>query len=214
MALDNEFWNGLKDQAFRRTARVLYEIFDAGSLAGERVLPKRAQILVDWDVISQAAIDYLEIYRLHTVPGITQTIQDRATKVIRQWIESGEPLRDLTQRLDPVFGTARAKRIAVTEVTRTYAAGNTAAWKSTGLVTAKVWQTAVDERVCPICGPLHGKTVEIDGNFSLLGESLPPGFNPAEMIFIHPPAHPGCRCWLKPVVSEAALTDRIGRILG
>jgi len=37
-----------------------------------------------------------------------------------------------------------------------------------------------DERVCPVCGPLEGKTVRLDEEFA-------PG------IFA-PPAHPNCRC--------------------
>lgn len=213
MAFDSDFWGDLGSQAFQRTARVLYAIFEAGGQSGQRALPKRAQVLVDWDVFSEAAVDYLDIYRLETVPGITKTVQDRAVKLIDQWIKGGEPLDALVQKLNPVFGPDRARRIAVTEVTRTYAAGNLAAWKSTGLVTAKVWQTAVDERVCPICGPLHGQVVEIEANFSLADAALPPGFRPEEMIYMMPPAHPNCRCWLKPVVSEVALKDQVRGIL-
>jgi hypothetical protein len=53
-----------------------------------------------------------------------------------------------------------------------------------------IWQTSNDERVCPICGPKHGKEIT-DGKF--------------------PPAHPRCRCWVtyefpegEGVVEEAA----------
>lgn len=44
------------------------------------------------------------------------------------------------------------------------------------------WCTAEDERVCPTCGGLEGKTVDLDEGFDLPnGRRLPP-------------AHPGCRC--------------------
>ncbi len=42
------------------------------------------------------------------------------------------------------------------------------------------WQTAADERVCPVCGPLDGETAPIGGTF-------PGGY-------AGPPAHPRCRC--------------------
>jgi len=47
-----------------------------------------------------------------------------------------------------LFGRQRARRVAVTEVTRVYAAGNEEAWRATGYVTGKRWMTARDERVC------------------------------------------------------------------
>lgn len=55
--------------------------------------------------------------------------------------------------------------------------------------TVKIWCTADDERVCPICGALEGKRVAMDEDF--------PGINPrisGETIHRVPPAHPSCRC--------------------
>ena len=49
----------------------------------------------------------------------------------------------------------------------------------------KKWCTALDERVCDICGKLDGVTVEIDEEFPLPGNTK---------IKIAPPAHPNCRC--------------------
>ena len=66
---------------------------------------------------------------------------------------AGDPLPELEKRL--CRSLARSGRIvAVTEVTRAYAAGNVMAWKASGVVDGKIWQTAVDERVCPVCGKL------------------------------------------------------------
>lgn len=47
----------------------------------------------------------------------------------------------------------------------------------------KMWVTARDERVCPVCGPLHGKKV-------LIGQQ----FKTAEGAFWSPGLHPNCRC--------------------
>ena len=47
-----------------------------------------------------------------------------------------------------------------------------------------MWITSVDERVCPICGPLHGVVVPLTAQFD-------GGFD-------GPPAHPRCRCDIAP----------------
>jgi Phage Mu protein F like protein len=47
----------------------------------------------------------------------------------------------------------------------------------------KIWITAKDERVCPVCGPLHGKKVKVNERFvTAQGEFWTPGL------------HPNCRC--------------------
>lgn len=52
--------------------------------------------------------------------------------------------------------------------------------------TEKVWFTAKDERVCPICGPLHGKAVPVTEQFVTKdGKFWVPGI------------HVNCRCWVK-----------------
>ena len=47
----------------------------------------------------------------------------------------------------------------------------------------KIWRTAKDERVCPVCGPLHKSEVPLDEPFS----------TDAGKIW-SPPLHPRCRC--------------------
>lgn len=47
----------------------------------------------------------------------------------------------------------------------------------------KVWWTAKDERVCPLCGPLHGETVGAKDTFTTPNGQLMAG-----------PLHPRCRC--------------------
>lgn len=54
--------------------------------------------------------------------------------------------------------------------------------------TKKVWSTARDGRVCPICEAMDGKEVGFDDTFDFKGKTLFPGAHRT------PPAHPGCRC--------------------
>ena len=59
-------------------------------------------------------------------------------------------------------------------------------------VSEKVWITARDERVCPECGPMHGKRVPVTARFK-----MPSG----GQLYV-PGAHPRCRC-------EARLVDPV-----
>ena len=86
----------------------------------------------------------------------------------------------------------------------------------------------VDERVCPICGPLHNVEIGIDSAWSMT-----PGAKPVyqgggqwkveggEIIedtgglgLMAPPAHIRCRCYLLPVVrSEDAFRKSLQEML-
>lgn len=65
----------------------------------------------------------------------------------------------------------------------------------------KVWLTALDERVCPVCAPMDGISVPINEPFEV---QLPlpktgRGKNRKSTKMIVPPVHPNCRCT---IVSE------------
>ena len=57
-------------------------------------------------------------------------------------------------------------------------------------VMEKVWCTADDERVCPICGGLDGKSIGMDDHFDF--KTKLKARHPD--ITLTPPAHPSCRC--------------------
>jgi hypothetical protein len=90
---------------------------------------------------------------------------------------------ELVAMIEPVVGAQRAETVAVTAATEAAAAGVRAyrdgLRSEYGLEYVMVWETANDERVCPICGALHSKR---EGEWNGL-----PG----------PPAHPRCRCGVR-----------------
>ena len=61
---------------------------------------------------------------------------------------------------------------------------------------------AEDERVCSICGPLHGKEVGLNKAFVTQDEMDELGISDYDGIIKSPPAHPQCRCALIPVVAS------------
>lgn len=92
---------------------------------------------------------------------------------------------DVAALLTTLFSAVRAEKIAATELTRSISTGERSAmaWieSQTSGRSKSLWYTAADERVCAVCGPLHGQRDE------LWREKFPDG----------PPAHPNCRCYLQ-----------------
>ena len=98
-----------------------------------------------------------------------------------------QQLQDIADRLkttlDKQLSDHRADVIAVTEITHTISVADdsTARYieQRRPVYLPPIWFTQEDEKVCPICGPLHGKG--------------PVAW--AHMFPTGPPAHPVCRCW-------------------
>lgn len=142
----------------------------------------------DWTLANTDARDWANRYAGELIRNINDTTRRQVRQVVSAWIENGDPLPALIRELAPTFGRQRAQLIASTEVTRAYAEANRRAYQASGVVQEMQWRTANDERVCPVCGPLHDKRTRLDGNFEGGIES--------------PPAHPNCRCWIVPVIEE------------
>lgn len=145
----------------------------------------------DWDLANEDAAQWARTHVGELVTKIDETTRATIRREVAEFTRNKESITDLARRLEnvPAFGEERARMIAVTEVTRAYAEGNQAAWRESGVVEGKEWLTSVDERVCPICGPMHGMIVPLNSEFSGPGGS-----------FYGPPAHPRCRCDTAPVV--------------
>lgn len=199
------FWEDEYLRSLGTSGPTALDIVFAGAQSGNSMLPASVRFLVDWDWFNQSAIDWLNAWQDTVLRDINATTRAQTVDIISNWIKSGENFDLLRAKLAPLFGATRADVIASTEVTRMYAEGNMLAWESTGVVGAVRWRTAVDERVCPICGPLHNMTARINAN-GFTTELGGLGLN-------SPPAHPRCRCWLQPVVSEDLLRQRIRGIL-
>jgi hypothetical protein len=69
----------------------------------------------------------------------------------------------------------------------------------------KVWLTAVDERVCPVCAPMDSVAVQIESPFHVRAHS---GVLSHDVSLWVPPAHPLCRCRIVPerVIEHGVIT--------
>lgn len=142
---------------------------------------------IDWELANEDAERWAQQYGYALVNRLNNTTRRRLAAEIAEWTQNSETINQLAARLSGLFDARRARTIAVTEVTRAYAQGNQAAWARSKVIDAKRWNTANDELVCPICGPLNGRIVPLSGTFDGID---------------NPPAHPNCRCWITPVVME------------
>jgi len=105
-------------------------------------------------------------------------------QVVAEWRATPNAGREeLVELIKPVVSARRAETIAITAATEAQTAGVRAMQRymreTYQLDYDMIWETANDERVCPICGALHGKPeTEWGGRAG-------------------PPAHPRCRCGVR-----------------
>jgi len=110
--------------------------------------------------------------------------RDYIARAVAAWQRMpGADRAELVAMIEPVVGAARAETVAITAATEAAAAGVRAYRDGLraehNLEYVMVWETANDERVCPICGALHSKREDDWGGLS------------------GPPAHPRCRCGVR-----------------
>lgn len=150
----------------------------------EEVLRQSVAVGVGFDVgmVNLAALEWSRTYTYDLVRGLTDTTR----KVVQEAVSAfeatpGMTRGDLEKLLAGAFGERRASAIAVTEVTRASSQAVLQAQRELaglGITMKRRWYTLRDERVCPICGPLHGQAEDV------WMAQFPMG----------PPAHPNCRC--------------------
>jgi SPP1 gp7 family putative phage head morphogenesis protein len=192
---DQSFWDKENEELWGDMAEPIMDMYMNGLMGGVNVMPDNIKVLADWDRVNRSALDFAKEYHYSLIKGITDTTKEQTQKAISDWVQSGTPLSTLEKTLQSTFGEARAARIAATETTRVFARANRDAFESTGLIEEVVWQTAQDDLTCVVCG-------ELDGTHIGVGD-----------IDAFPPAHPSCRCWITPVVSEDALSRRLDEVL-
>jgi len=127
---------------------------------------------------------------------INKTTADKIKTQLQEGLDEGESIPEMGERIREIFKSATVNRsqiIARTEVSKAVGESSQEAWEQSGVVEKKQWFTALDERVCEICEPLHGEIAALDGTFS--GDDL---FGDVEAE----PAHISCRCSTVPIVES------------
>lgn len=145
-------------------------------------------------------------YLISSIKKFANEITENTSNMIRQQVadglESGEGLMAISSRIRDLADLSdnRAELIATTEIHRSQGHAEIEAWNQSKVVVAKIWYTALDERVCPECSLMHGKEVDLDEAFLSVEELADLGYKnydgPVEIAQMHP----RCRCSIIPVI--------------
>jgi len=167
--------------------RLLLIFFIKTAQDGVRLFAESATFDVDWTLVNTRAAAWVQQYTSELLSGLDATTQADLRRALQAFVEMpGVTVGDVINALP--FGLERSRMIAVTEITRVYAesvqrAGEELKTQFPDVRVVKRWWTNRDDRVCPICWPLHGNTVAIDETFG-------------DGALTNPPAHTRCRCWM------------------
>lgn len=181
----DEFWDG----ANRPLIADLMLFLLRAARDGIQLFAGASPIGLDYSAANTEAAAWASRHTFDLVKGMTDTLRSALRQAVTTFINTpGVTVGDVAASLP--LDEARAQTVAATEITRAYAQGNQAAGEQLaktfpGVQVVKRWYTNNDDRVCPICAPLNGSSVDIQASFT--GGDGEPVDNP--------PAHPNCRCW-------------------
>lgn len=185
---DNQFWAWSEELLGKAVQPGLEEAAMLGLQAGMELLGwtgrKQVSAGIDWALVNAWALEWSRGHRFQLIRGLTSTNRRALSRMLGDWIEAGEPLRELERRMVPMFGRTRAQLVSSTEVTRAYALGTQYLVDHSGLdvhparelppkhprcrcfLTVKrradgsyvyIWNTVRDSRVCEECAALEGQ---------------------------------------------------------
>lgn len=198
-----QFWRAEDDAFFRSVQPALYEV------AQDRAIVAAVTSGGDmWNVVNDAIIGWVDTYYTNadvelvgSVPNLNMTGRTEFGRAFIDW-QRGEletagyadGLPQLIRAIEPTFGRVRAERVAVTESTRIFAEATRQADNANPYIVAHRIYTVGDERVCGICGPLHGMVIP------KTQRNAP---HPSLGAIAGPPFHVNCRC---AIISETTAT--------
>ena len=142
---------------------------------------------ISWELANQNAANWARQHAAELVSRITDTSRERIRQAVADWTQAAEGLNELTKQINQIVNDpARARTIAVTEATTTYAEANAQAWVAAGYAASVykpaahphcrcyiqpaklldgtrviVWYTARDELVC--VKPLQTPWGQVEG---------------------------------------------------
>lgn len=137
--------------------------------------------------------------------GVDQTTNDQIANAVAEATDQGLGVSGVVTSIQNVFTQLKEQRVETIVRTETVRASNqasVASWKQSGVVKAKEWWTAQDERVSPFDRTLHGKVISLESDFFKKGDTLEVDGQKLKIDYTDipaPPLHPNCRCTLLPI---------------
>ena len=177
-------------------------------LLGEQAEGWSAQFGIDFSLENPQVRRFIEDYSFKFAQKIGDTTVEGVRRLTALAQSEGWDVLRMMDELETLYDgwdRFRAEMIARSETIRSSNAGALAAYEASGVVQGKQWYTALDERVCPFCGELHGTIVQVLDKpwfqvgdvFEVEGQRLKIGYEDVR----YPPLHPLCRCTLLPMLA-------------
>ena len=145
---------------------------------------------------SASKVKLLATRSFEDLKGISSSMSSKMNQILAQGMIDGKGAEAIANEMfDKMksLGESRALTIARTEVVRAHAEGQLDAFDDLGVDELGVkaeWSTAGDDRVCPECEEMEGKTFTVDEARGLI------------------PLHPNCRCTWVPALPEKEKKER------
>jgi HK97 family phage portal protein len=173
--------------------KILIEVAVAEGIREMALLPSINQ----FDPKDESLIKEIKrVLRLHGT-AYTDTTAKTLTKKLINAGKEGLTTVEMEGVVNEVFDKDyRHKRLGQNLTYSVANKGSLNAYKQSGIVKTKVWHTAEDELVCPLCNGLHGKEIDVHENFFDAGTSVTiknETFNFFDDVDSGH-AHPNCRC--------------------
>lgn len=182
----NPMADGIRTWAANHAAAFVTNVSTA-QIEGLRAVIQRAAVLQDLSVDELSRV-------IRPCIGLTKQQSNAVMNYYQELRENGVAPKRAREKA--ILDAARRQReraysVARTELATAYNSGAYEATKQAqarGYMgrTVKVWCAAEDERMCPYCGDMDGKEIDMDAEFE--------GISSSWSTRLHPPAHPGCRC--------------------
>lgn len=138
--------------------------------------------------------------------SMIETEQETLTGIIADGLKRGLSVPKIENNIRAAFPDIKriqSRRITRTEVLKTSNHASVVAWQESGLVVAKQWLTARDDRVDPLCAELNGKIINLDRKFFKRGDTFESGGRSITLDYAsvpEPPLHVNCRCDVLPIL--------------
>ena len=196
-------WAALEGLLQAQVLEMIQAIYDQAHVSAKAEVDNLG-LMVNWSIFDAAAREQALAYGYDLIKQVNASTQQQIGKAIARWIETPADFDALVEDIwklvpENPFPNMRdrARTIAQTETTRVYAMSRLGSFNAAGLKRQR-WRTAMDELVCPMCGPL-GLANEGEGAVGQAGVFADP--TTGEQVGI-PPRHVGCRCWIVEDVAE------------
>lgn len=132
--------------------------------------------------VARSKVQLLATRSLESLKGVSAAMASELNFILAQGMIDGKGVaaiaREMTQKISSLT-RQRAFTIARTEIIHAHAEGQLDGFEKLGVQQLGIraeWVTAGDDRVCPLCAPLEGKTFTVEQARGMI------------------PKHPNCRC--------------------